>query len=273
LIGQFRIGGRSVRVDLARGTSIVIPLDFVGPQPNYFGAPAAFAMPMAGGGFLGDTGRGGPCNVPVITLNPHCNGTHTESVSHIVDEAVPVGQVVDGRLIPASVVTVSPVPAQDSKEHYRPAATASDRLITCAGLRAQLADCAEVWLEAVVIRTRPNDAAKQRRKYEPTDPPPYLSIEAIDYLADRGVRHLVVDLPSVDKMLDEGRMTVHHRFWNVPEGSHSLVADSRIDCTITELTYVPDALTDGPYLLSLQVPAFCCDVAPSRPWLFPVEFD
>jgi kynurenine formamidase len=272
VIGQFTIGGRAVRVDFARGVCIAIPLDFAGPQPSHFGAPPARAEPMATGDFIGDTRRGGSCNVPVITMNPHCNGTHTESVGHIVNEAVTIHDALPGRPIPAYLVTIRPVPASDGGETYRPGLGHADSLITAASLGAALNGVSDAWLEALVIRTLSNERDKQTRRYGVDGFPPFLSIEAIDYMGARGVRHLLVDIPSVDRTHDEGRLTVHHRFWQVPEGSHSLSTDSRRDRTITEMIYVPDTVADGAYLLDLQVPAFSTDAAPSRPWLYPVEF-
>jgi kynurenine formamidase len=270
--GQFQIGGRTVRVDFSQGVSLAIPLDFTGPQPSHFGAPPATAHPMAASGFVGDTRQGGSCNVPIVTLNPHCNGTHTESVAHLVDESVPVHEAIPGGLGPATLITVTPIAALESGESYRPALAECDMLITAAMLKAALKELDEAWLQAVIIRTLPNGEAKRIQRYGEDGCPPFFSIEAVDYLNARGIHHLLVDLPSVDKMHDEGKLTVHHRFWQVTEGSHSLTAATRRDKTITEMTYVPDALADGPYLLALHVPAFCTDVAPSRPWLYPVEF-
>lgn len=272
MIGQFTVGGRAVRVDFSRGVCIAIALDFAGPQPSHFGAPPARAEPMVAGAFVGDTHRGGACNVPVVTVNPHCNGTHTESVAHIINEAVPIHEALPGCPIPASLVTVTPVPARDSGEHYRPALEKADSLITAAALSAVLGDVPDAWLEALVIRTLPNGPDKRTCRYGVDGFPPFLSIEAIDYLSGRGVRHLLLDIPSVDRMYDEGRLTAHHRFWQVSEGSYTLATDTRRDRTITEMIYVPDDVADGTYLLDLQVPAFTTDAAPSRPWLYPVEF-
>jgi kynurenine formamidase len=272
VIGHFTIGGRAVRADLARGVCVAIPLDFAGPQPCHFGVTAATAEALVAAGFVGDTRQGGSCNVPVITLNPHCNGTHTESISHIVDEVVPVHQVIGPEPIPATLITIRPVAAVQSVETYRPATGSDDVLITAESLTTALREEAPEWLEAVVVRTAPNDPGKQTRQYAQGPPPPYFTIEAMDYLRSRGTRHVLVDLPSVDRMHDEGLLTVHHRFWQVPEGQHRLTPESRLDQTITEMIFVPDDVADGRYLLSLQVPAFTTDVAPSRPWLFPVEF-
>jgi hypothetical protein len=41
-----------------------------------------------------------------------------------------------------------------------------------------------------------------------------------------------------------------------------------MDCTITELIFVPNTAMDGLYLLNLQVAAFENDAAPSRPVIF-----
>jgi kynurenine formamidase len=270
VIGELKIGGQAVRVDFSKGICLAIMLEFDGPQPSHFDAPPARATPMSVGSFVGDTRQGGSCNVPVLNLNPHCNGTHTESVAHIVNEPVPIHRALPGRPMLASLVTVTPVPALDSAEHYRPALARADRLITAASLQAALDAQPEACLQAVVIRTDPNSADKQARRYGTDCPAPFLSIEAVDYLVDRNVQHLLVDIPSVDKMQDEGRLTAHHRFWRIQEGSHTLNAGARLDATITELIYVADIVPDGAYLLDIQVPAFATDVAPSRPWLYPV---
>jgi len=273
VIGQFAIGGEQVRVDLGRGVCLAIPLDFGGPQPCHFGAAAATAAAMEAGEFVGSTRRGGSCNVPVISFNPHCNGTHTESVGHIVNEAVPVWEAVPGGLAAATLVTLSPVAAGDSGETYRPALRGSDWLLTSAALAAALPAGQPGWHEALVVRTLPNRPDKTTARYGVDRIPPFFSIEAVDYLDRLGVKHLLVDLPSVDRMHDEGLLTAHHRFWRVPEGTHQLVASTRQERTITEMIFVPDETPDGRYLLSLQVPAFCSDAAPSRPWLFPVEVE
>jgi arylformamidase len=273
VIGLFEIGGRKVRVDFARGLCLAIPLQFAGPQPNHFGAERARTEPMRAGDFIGDVNQGGSCNVPIITLNPHCNGTHTESVAHILTLLNPIGPNVPGDLAPATLITVKPTPALECGETYRPPFQKDDLVITASALRTALADRDRPWLEAVVIRLWPNDPEKQWRRYGDYCCPPFFSIEAIDYLKGPcGVRHLLVDVPSVDRLHDEGLLTVHHRFWNVPEGSHEPGADQHWERTITEMIYVPEAIADGNYLLSLQVPAFEIHVAPARPVLYPVEF-
>src|SRR5262249_32950142 len=149
----------------------------------------ARAEPMSAGNFVGDTRRGGSCNVSIITMNPHCNGTHTESVGHIVNENVPIQEALPGRPIPACLVTVSPVPASGSGENYRPALEHADPLITAAALGATLGGVGDAWLQGLIIRTLPNGRDKKHRHYGADGFPPFLSIEAIELIAGRGVRH------------------------------------------------------------------------------------
>ena len=53
-------------------------------------------------------------------------------------------------------------------------------------------------------------------------PPPFFSFEAMELVAELGVKHLLVDMPSVDRTFDEGRLSAHHIFWNVPQGSNDI---------------------------------------------------
>jgi kynurenine formamidase len=119
----------------------------------------------------------------------------------------------------------------------------------------------------LIVRTRANDERKLTRQY--LDPvPPYFTTEAMEYIAQREVRHLVVDVPSIDRMFDAGRLSNHRIFWNVRQGSFETNTASRPECTITELAYVPNIVEDGPYLINLQIAPFESDASPSRPLLF-----
>ena len=120
---------------------------------------------------------------------------------------------------------------------------------------------------ALIIRTLPNQPDKQHQNYSDSTPP-YLSREAAGLLLERGIEHLVVDLPSIDRARDEGRLTAHRIFFGLPPGSTMLAQATRARATVTELAYIPDAAPDGPYLLELQVPALGGDAVPSRPLLY-----
>jgi len=95
-------------------------------------------------------------------------------------------------------------------------------------------------------------------------------VEAAAVLVGRGVQHLVVDVPSIDRAHDEGRLIAHRLFFGLPRGAVQLAAATRPAATITELAFIPDALADGAYLLELQVPALAGDAVPSRPRLYAV---
>jgi kynurenine formamidase len=118
-------------------------------------------------------------------------------------------------------------------------------------------------VEALIIRTKPNDHSKMQRQYSGTNFP-YLTIGAMQRIVDAGVQHLLVDLPSVDREEDGGALAAHHLFWNVP-------VEPNFQKTITELIYVPNEIADGTYVLNLQVSNFANDAAPSRPMLFDLE--
>jgi hypothetical protein len=87
-------------------------------------------------------------------------------------------------------------------------------------------------------------------------------------LVSRGVMHLVVDVPSIDRAHDEGRLTAHRLFFGLPRGAVQLAAATRAAATVTELAFIPDGIADGSYLLELQVPALSGDAVPSRPLLY-----
>jgi kynurenine formamidase len=122
-------------------------------------------------------------------------------------------------------------------------------------------------LEALVIRTLPNDTSKRTRKWEDATTP-YFTPEAIQAIRARGANHLLIDLPSVDPLIDGGRLAAHRVFWDVPLGSKELPDANARQRTITEMIFVPDDVPDGGYLLTIQTPHIASDAVPSRPLLF-----
>jgi kynurenine formamidase len=122
--------------------------------------------------------------------------------------------------------------------------------------------------EAIIIRTLPNNSDKLSKKYSNTNPP-YLSEEAAIFIRESGIQHLLIDLPSVDKEHDQGKLLAHKAFWNVTDVVN-LNADARINSTITEMIFVNDAVKDGSYLLNLQIAPFENDASPSKPILYKV---
>jgi kynurenine formamidase len=122
--------------------------------------------------------------------------------------------------------------------------------------------------EAIVIRTLPNLQEKRSKKYSDTNPP-YLEEKAAVFVREKGIKHLLIDLPSVDKEKDQGKLLAHKAFWNV-KNTQELNDDARLDATITELIFVRDEVEDGSYLLNLQIASFENDASPSKPILYKI---
>jgi arylformamidase len=262
-------GTGEVRVDLTSPVSLAIELDFTERQPRHFGAPPATSRPFAVPGFSGSVAHGASCNCQTLSLIPHCNGTHTECVGHLTREALDAHRVAPLGFLPAVLVSVEPVDAATSTESTDPAPQPGDQLITRHALETSWNAAVSGPFEprALVIRTLPNTPTKQHQDYSDSKPP-YLTREAANLLVERGIEHLVVDLPSIDRSHDEGRLTAHRIFFGLPQGSVTLAQATRARATVTELAYIPDTAPDGAYLLELQVPALGGDAVPSRPLLY-----
>lgn len=260
-----------------RAASIAIEQDFGPRQPVHFGAPMAQREAWTVGSFVGDTRRGGSCNVDRLSMIPHCNGTHTESAGHILRELLPISRALAGELLLARLVTVAATDAAATTEARHPAMAAPDQVITASAIRAALesGDCGEAAraATALVLRTQPNDRAKTERDWSTGPVPPYFTAAAIEAVLAAGFDHLLVDLPSIDRSADGGLMQNHCLFWETDPETRRAGNPAALRRTITEMVFVPDAVADGLYVLDLQIPPFATDAAPSRPVLFPLEPD
>jgi len=237
---------KSYQANLAEPIDISIPLREGEKTTNCFYAPLMETSPVIAGDFIGSTRQGGLVNFLNIRLNPHGNGTHTECVGHIATEPYYLSDCLKQYHFSARLVSILPQKQANG-----------DRIIT----REQLAETLKPGeVEAVIIRTIPNDEQKLARTYSGTNPP-YLQHEAAQLLVDYGVSHLLLDLPSVDREEDEGQLLAHRAFWQYPYAT-------RESATITEMIYVPDAIKDGLYLLQIQVTSMVLDVSPSKPVLY-----
>ncbi|WP_430908161.1 cyclase family protein [Maribacter sp. 2-571] len=196
-------------------------------------------------GFVGKVTEGAPINFNDIAFNPHAHGTHTECLGHVTAEFHSINQKLKQFFFLTEVVTIAP-------EKYQ-----EDFVISRKQLQYALGNKKR---EAVVIRTLPNLDEKRQRHYSNTNPP-YVLEEAARLLVDKGIQHLLIDLPSVDKEKDSGALLAHRAFWDL-EGT------PRANATITELVYVGNHIADGTYFLNLQVAPFENDASPSRPVLF-----
>jgi arylformamidase len=254
---KVEIDGLEYEIDETTPIDISIPLRFDGPQPNAYGVGAATSLACEYGEMIGDTRRGGSCNFERSTLIPHCNGTHTECVGHITDERISVRECLQDVFLRAVLVSL------------KPETRASDRVITQSMLATTGAG-GSAGVPCLIVRTLPNDDSKMSRSYDGGNIPPYFTTEAMSFIVECGFRHLLVDLPSIDRLFDEGKLANHRIFWNLELGSRTVNDRTRINSTVTELIYVANGVEDGEYLLNLQIAPFESDAAPSRPILFPI---
>jgi kynurenine formamidase len=227
---------------------------------------------MRSGAFVGDTRAGGSCNSELVSLAPHCNGTHTECVGHVTDERVSVTEAVRGGMSLALLVSVAPTTAAESDEGSDPPPAPTDRLITARALGEAIGTHLGLPAQAIIVRTLPNSLERMSHSYGGPSPAPFLTREAAALLVEAGIDHLVLDVPSADRADDHGRLTAHRVFFGLPAGSRHAPAAARPHASITELAFVAPTIRDGWYLLDLQIPAFMSDAAPSRPILYPVRF-
>ena len=204
--------------------------------------------PVRANGFIGSVVEGGGVNFRDVFFNPHGHGTHTECHGHITPEVVSVNQKLKTYFFKAQLVSVEPKVLENG-----------DELIVKEQLEIKLV---ESQIEALIIRTLPNTKDKRSKNYSDTNPP-YLDLSVIELIESFEIQHLLVDMPSVDRESDEGKLAFHHAFWNVPENPN--------DKTITELIYVNDEITDGFYILEMQMAPFENDASPSRPVLYKIQ--
>jgi kynurenine formamidase len=244
--------GRVFSFQTEKGKDISILLNPNGPRAWY--VEPMRIEPVRTEQFLGSVAEGGAVNFRDVYFNPHGHGTHTENVGHIIDTEVPVVRSIGSSHYMAKLVTVE-LRRKDSSKDVTQDAEQEDWVVSEESLLGL-----DLNIEALIIRTKPNDHSKMQRQYSGTNFP-YLTIGAMQRIVDAGVQHLLVDLPSVDREEDGGALAAHHLFWNVPE-------EPNFQKTITELIYVPNEISDGNYILNLQVSNFANDAAPSRPMLF-----
>ena len=249
-------GYRSVKVDLARPLPISIRMRHGKENPVAWYAPYPIIEPFSMDGFIGSVAQGGSVNTNNIFFNPHGNGTHTECIGHLTEEVHQIDEYMHQFIFMAQLHSVEPVTLQEDESEYR---KSGDRVIKAEAFKS-IEFKKDV--KAMIIRTRPNDKSKITRTYTGNNPP-YVDPEAMVILREHGIEHVLIDLPSVDRENDGGRMLAHRAFWFHGD-------QKQMHNTITEMIYVPDTIADGDYLLNIMIAAFGNDASPSKPVLYPL---
>ena len=238
------IAGHAYTINLNHPMPIGIPLNPFDANPLCFHAENPHAAPMEFNGFSCNIASGAPVNFYTLQLTPHGNGTHTECIGHISSDFEKINDVKIEQFCTAELITIEP--EQIDK----------DAVIT----EKFLAEAIQHKTTALIIRTLPNSEVKKKHNHTGTNPA-YFSVEAMNYIVQRGYSHLLIDLPSVDREQDDGKVLAHKIFWGFN-------ADPQPQKTITELIFVPDEIIDGLYLLNLQISNISLDAAPSNPIIY-----
>jgi len=244
----------NIKVDLSKPIDISIPITNTDANPIAWYIEKPVIEPVKFDEWVGKVSLGmSSTNFNNIQFNPHGHGTHTECLGHITHDFYSVNQSLKKFFFIAELISVEPELIGD------------DRIITKNAIEKALNGKIP---EAIIIRTLPNNTSKLSKKYSHTNPP-FLAEDAAGFICESGIQHLLIDLPSVDKERDEGKLLAHKAFWNVTDVKN-LNADARLDCTITEMIYVANNVLDGSYLLNLQIASFENDASPSKPILYSI---
>jgi arylformamidase len=241
--------GKEFKVDFFKPIDISIPLHDGRDCVSAWYVEPMKLEPVVNGSWIGDVNKGGSVNFRNITFNPHGNGTHTECAGHISKEFYTINKNLKRFLFVAELITLLPQQSENG-----------DFIITKKMLEESLKETDVP--EAIVIRTLSNGINKLNHQYSNTNPP-YIEKEAILYLNKIGIEHLLIDMPSIDKENDDGKLEAHHAFWEYPH-------NTQLRKTITELIYVSNEIFDGTYILNLQIAPFENDASPSKPVLYKV---
>jgi kynurenine formamidase len=249
-------------IDLSKPIDISIPLTNTDENPIAWYIEKPTIEPVVFGDWIGKVSEGkSSTNFNNIFFNPHGHGTHTECLGHITNDFYSINQSLKTFFFLAKLITIEPeMFGEDlviTKEHI-----STSLNVTNASTSLSLT------IEALIIRTLPNQAAKKSRKYSNTNPP-YLAEDAAVFIRESEIQHLLIDLPSVDKEHDEGKLLAHKAFWNVKDTLH-LNPDARLNATVTEMIYAGDEIEDGNYILNLQIASFENDASPSKPILYKI---
>lgn len=247
MLTTIQYNSRKLKIDLSQPLDISIPIKGNSSNVNAWYIGPATIKPEVFDGETISVEKGAAVNFNTITFNPHSHGTHTETVGHITKEKYSVNKYLKQFFFLAEVVTVAPEKLGD------------DYVISAKQLQFALGNKKR---DALVVRTIPNTKDKKSRQYSNTNWT-YFQEDAIKLLVRKGIKHLLIDLPSIDREEDGGELKGHNTFWNTK-------GKIRKDATITELVYVANKIEDGVYMLNLQIAPFENDATPSKPILYKI---
>ena len=253
MLAEITLNNTTKKIDLSKPIDISIEVGSNNNPPSAWYLDPLTITPVINEQFKGSVALGGSVNFNTIYFNPHAHTTHTESVGHISKELISINDVLKTFHFEAQLITVKSTTLNSDTNEFM---FKGDQIIEKSEFENKIIE----GKKALIIRTLPNKSNKLHKKYSNTNWP-YLTEEAASYIASKGIEHLLIDLPSIDREEDGGKLLSHHAFWKYPR-------NTRKQATITELIFVPDNVKDGEYLLNLQIASFINDASPSKPVLY-----
>ena len=242
------INGNSFTTDLHSPIDISIPIGRV-ESPNAFYLTKPVYETVEAGNFVGNVARGGSCNCENIFFNPHGDGTHTECAGHVAKEKIYINESLTRFFFLARLISV---PLSEKN---------GSRMILAEDVQKLLRKDSHP-VEAIIIRSLPNEETKKQTNYSGANPA-YFEAACMDLFNSMGIKHILTDLPSLDKE-DDSELTAHKIFFGFPN-------QWNLEKTVTEMIYVPNEIMDDMYLLNLQIASFESDASPSKPVLYSLE--
>ena len=251
MIASIQTNSKKYKIDFTKPIDISIPLNASSTNVSAWYVDAPRIEPLKDEeGFAARVSEGASFNFNSVSFSPHAHVTHTECAGYVTHEFNSVNKNLKQFFFLAEVITVAVEKLGD------------DLVISKKQLQFALGNKKR---KAVIIRTIPNTLEKLSMQYAHTNPP-YLLEDAAVYLREKGVEHLLIDLPSLDKEKDDGDLLAHHAFWDTR-------GKLRKHATITEFIYVQNFVQDGTYFLNLQIAPFENDATPSKPVLYEIITD
>lgn len=247
MIATIQYNSKKLKIDLSNPLDISIPLRASKSNVNAWYVNEPKIEPETDGDWIASVKEGASINFNNIYFNPHAHGTHTECVGHLTEKVHSINENLKQFFFLAEVITVAP-------ERFN-----GDYVISEKQIKFALGNKKR---DALILRTIPNTQEKLSYQYSNTNWS-YLEEDAVKYIVSKGIKHLLIDLPSIDKEKDDGELLGHNAFWNTK-------GKLRLDATITELIYVANSIKDGAYFLNLQIAPFENDATPSKPILYKI---
>lgn len=245
MIVSLEHSGKQYNCNLKEGIDLSSTLAKTGDEIRAWYVSESTKKAVEGDGWIGSVKEGSPVNFYNIAFNPHGNGTHTEGFGHISKGWESVNDQLKEFHFIAHFVILEPKQLN------------GDWIIDWESIDHKITD----WdFEALIVKAGNYSAGHDFSHSNP----PYFDAEMIAKLRDKGIKHILTDLPSVDKEEDEGKMSAHKAWWNYPE-------KPRAEATISELLCIVDSTLEGKYLLNLQMAPFHNDASPSRPVIYPLK--